>query len=281
MKIKNDDITMRKVAEKIKDLPYKIYTLLDIGAADKHLKDLLPGNIMYYSLDYKDADFIIDLDKPIVSNKKFDIIVCLETLEHTIRPHSSIREIIKLSHSKTLFFLSMPNEYNFYLRLNFLIGKKTSVQKPFKIVENHLHIHSPRIEDIVNFFSEYIKIEEIYYFWYSRKSEHGNLITKSIFKLTDKFINKLSSVYPSLFARNTLVLGTVRRIKKEEKEKLDFLIGTIQSKFDVTYSRALKGGAFNHKFMLNCAKYAFTITTSVVWLCYKSLSLNQHGMSEI
>ena len=63
--------------------------------------------------------------------------------------------------------------------------------------------------------------------------------------------------------------------------KMNYIDAVETDKRVMTHSHALKGGAFNHKFMLNCAKYAFTITTSVVWWCYSHLSLFQHGRSEI
>ena len=50
----------------------------------------------------------------------------------------------------------------------------------------------------------------------------------------------------------------------------------------ITKSHALKCGAFSRKLRLDCTlRSAFGFITSAVWLCYKSLSLNQHGMSEI
>jgi len=211
--IKNDDIVMRRVAQEIRKLPKREYKLLDIGCADKHLRDLLPSNVWYSSMDYKEADFIRDLDKlPLNLDPywKFDIIVCLETLEHTIRPHEVMKEIVNLSTEKTIFFLSMPNEYNFYCRINFLMGRKTSVQEPFMTVEKHLHIHSPRIKDIDNFFSEYVKIHKRFYCWYSRKSEHGKF--KRLFVAIDRIMNQLAQVSPSLFSRNLMIMGKINQI---------------------------------------------------------------------
>jgi hypothetical protein len=217
--IKHDDIVMRRVAQEIKHFPKRGYRLLDIGCADKHLKDLLPANVVYYSMDYKDADFIIDLDVQHLNiGCEFDIIVCLETLEHTIKPHAVMKEILKLGAKDAVFFLSMPNEYNFYCRINFIMGKKTSVQKPFRIAEDHLHIHYPRIIDIKEFFSQYIRIRKSFYCWYSRKSEHGNF--KGLFIVIDKLINQLAEVYPSLFSRNMMIEGVKRCNKKHNNTNI-------------------------------------------------------------
>ncbi len=209
MEKKHDDIVMRNVAKEISRLKGEL-SLLDVGSDEEHLRELLPKNINYFSLDYKgDRDYIRDLDKlPLKINKKFDIIVALEVLEHTLRPNEVMKELLKLSKPNTLFFLSMPNEYNFYCRLNFLMGRKTSVQEPFKLVEKHLHLHQPRAKDVTIFFSQYIDIQKVFYCWYSRKSEHGKGIKKSLFINLDKVINKLSELKPSLFTRNVMVMGT-------------------------------------------------------------------------
>ena len=209
MKVKYDDIVMKNVAKEIRKLGSGSLTLLDIGSDEEHLKELLPENIKYFSLDYKgNHDYVRDLDKPPLKIKeKFDIIVALEVLEHTQKPAKVMEELLNLAKPNSTFFLSMPNEYNFYNRINFVIGRKTSVQEPFKVVEKHLHIHQPRVKDILNFFSSYISIEKSSYCWYSRTSEHGKGINKNIFRAVDKIINGLSSVSPSLFTRNVLVMG--------------------------------------------------------------------------
>jgi len=208
-KLKNDDIVMRNVAKEIRKMGNKSLTLLDVGSAEEHLKDLLPKNIRYSSLDVKGKhDYIRDLDKlPLKINKKFDIIVALEVLEHTQRPHEVMKELLKLSNKDTIFFLSMPNEYNFYCRLNYLIAKKTSVQEPFMLVEKHRHIHQPRVVDIFNFFSKYIEIKKAFFCWYSRTSEHGKGIKKKMAIKIDKMLNYFSKKKPSLLSRNVLVTG--------------------------------------------------------------------------
>ena len=84
-----------------------------------------------------------------------------------------MQELLRIAKPKALFLLSMPNEYNFYCRLNFLIAKKTEVQEPFQIIEKHQHIQLPRVKDLIKFFSSYIQIEEIDYQWYSRTGGHN------------------------------------------------------------------------------------------------------------
>lgn len=189
---------------------YRKFKLLDVGAGEQLLKRFLPKNIEYYSLDCTGKqDFIHDLDKlplPLKDNS-FDIIICLETLEHTIYPHKVMKELLRIAKPNALFLLSMPNEYNFYCRLNFLFGKKTDVQEPFMVAEKHLHIQLPRVKDIIKFFSSYIQIGEIDYQWYSRHGWHDKGLIGKICLILDKIINLLSKFYPPLFSRAIIVKG--------------------------------------------------------------------------
>ena len=188
----------------------KKYKLIDVGAAERYLKKFIPKNVSYYSLDCSGKqDYVFDLDKgkiPI-KNNSFDIIVCLETLEHTLYPHKVMQELVRIAKPNALFLLSMPNEYNFYCRLNFLFNKKTFVQEPFQVIEKHLHIQIPRVEDIIKFFSTYVKIEEINYQWYSRTGGHNRNFKGGLFVFMDNLINLIKNISPSLFTRSVIVKG--------------------------------------------------------------------------
>ncbi len=204
----------------------KEYKLLEIGAEGRYLKGFFPNHIRYSSLDYQGKqDYIFDLNKgeiPIEDNS-FDIIVCLETLEHIFYPHKVMKEILRIAKPTAIFFISMPNEFNFYLRVLYLFGKKTDCQETFRVVERHQHIQIPRVKDILNFFSEYLNIEKIDYGWSSRsnfnpkfslgkfnKDLEKNNITKTLFSMTDKLINSLSSIYPSMFSRIVVIKGSLK-----------------------------------------------------------------------
>ena len=123
-----------------------------------------------------------------------------------------MKELIRISKPETLFLLSMPNEYNLYCRMNFLLGKKTDVQEPFQVIEKHLHIQLPRVKDIIKFFSSYIQIEEIDYPWYSRSSARNPNFKGRFFVFIDKFINKFFTKWsPSLFTRAVVVKGKIKK----------------------------------------------------------------------
>ncbi len=186
--------------------------LLEIGAGDKTLKKFLPQNIEYNSMDYQDKYYYFDKDKrhdynfnlddgkmPIKDNS-YDIVVCLETLEHTMYPERVLLEIKRIAKPSALIFLSMPNDYNFVQRIYFLLGIKGKMDEAFMVVEKHLHIHKVRAKDILSLFSKHFKILEVHYLWQSRTSMYSRLV-----EMMDKFIALIAKIYPSLFARMVLV----------------------------------------------------------------------------
>ncbi len=188
----------------------RAYVLLDIGAGVRDIKKFLPKNIKYLSLDCAtQADtkhnITLDLDVgsdgnghiPIPSNS-IDIVLCLETLEHLQNPQKTMEEIIRIAKDDANIFLSMPNEYNFWLRLQYLFGIKDKMKEPFQVVNKHLHIHLPRVKDIKRFFSNYVKIEAIGYGWNSYRAP----------KIFNKILGKLSRIWPSMFTRIVVVKGT-------------------------------------------------------------------------
>jgi SAM-dependent methyltransferase len=203
----------------------KRYKLLDVGAAGHYIQQFLPDNIEYWSLDHNGKqDYIHNLDNfplPVESNK-FDIILCLETLEHLLYPHKVMEELLRISKPNALFLLSMPNEYNFYCRLNFLLGKKTDMQEPFRVIEKHWHIQLPRVEDILQLFSEHIQIEKIDFQWYSRKSTHSKGLKTKIASVLDNAINLFAKAIPTLFARTVVVCGKRRQYSNRYKESLKY-----------------------------------------------------------
>ncbi|MFH1425106.1 MAG: methyltransferase domain-containing protein [archaeon] len=188
----------------------KRYKMIDIGAGKRYIKKFLPKNIEYNSLDFQgehDILFNLDSGKLPIKSESYDIILCLETLEHTLHPMRIMKEIVRIAKPRAIFLLSMPNDYNFYCRFNFLLAKKTLVQEPFQTVEKNLHIHTPRSRDILEFFSQYVKVVGVDYPWYSRTSAHNKNLTGQIFKVIDSFIRPLSKINPSLFSRCVVIKG--------------------------------------------------------------------------
>jgi len=190
--------------------------LLDVGAGEMELKKVLPSNFIYHSLDYgtrsnenikseKEHTYLFNLDKgrfPIKDNV-YDVVVCLDTLEHVLEPEKVIEEIKRVAKKDAIFYLGMPNEYNFVLRLSHLFGRVTFCDEPFQIVTKHLHIHKPRTKDIVNLFSKHFHLIKVNYFWYHYRLPN----------MINHCINLIAQIIPSLFSKQVIV----KAIKLPEK----------------------------------------------------------------
>ncbi|MFC1682217.1 class I SAM-dependent methyltransferase [Nanoarchaeota archaeon] len=178
--------------------------LLEVGASDKILKDILPKNIEYFSSDHEgENDFVVDLNKgkiPIKDNE-FDILVCLETLEHIFYPEKIIKEFKRIVKDDGILIISMPNEYNIWLRLNYLFARDVWNENAFNTIMVHRHIHHPRVKDIVGICTKYFKILKVKHVWFTQKGGK-NFVVKSF----DRILNSLAKVYPSLFSRVVVVL---------------------------------------------------------------------------
>lgn len=182
------------------------FNLLEVGAQGQNIKKYIPKNISYSSLDIEgDSDYKIDLNKqkiPVKDNT-FDILVCLETLEHTLYPRKILKELKRVTKKDGFFVLSMPNDYNLWLRLRYLLGIKSNmIEEPFEIVSKLQHIHRPRVKDILNLFSENFRIIKIVPIWQSRIGANN-----SLFYGIDLLIGLLAKIYPSLFSRLIVVIA--------------------------------------------------------------------------
>jgi 2-polyprenyl-3-methyl-5-hydroxy-6-metoxy-1,4-benzoquinol methylase len=185
--------------------------LIDIGSQDNRLKEVLPSNVEYKSLDMVgDVDYKHDLNKKRIpiKDKTFDVTVCLETLEHVFYPHKVMEELIRITKDDGFLIISMPNEHNFWQRLKFLFGFNNATDEPFEMIEKNLHIHRPRANDIINFSKEHMEVINIIPIWQSRMSSVSNL-----FYFFDKMIRPLAKIYPNLFARLVVVIGKKKEVK--------------------------------------------------------------------
>ena len=111
---------------------------------------------------------------------------------------SEIKRILKKDGK---IIISLPNEYNFYLRLKFLLGKQGNDALPFREDLWMNHIHRPKVKDIINFCRNNFKIKEIFYSWESFSEKKSR-------EFLDKFIRKLFlPLSKELFSRNVIVFG--------------------------------------------------------------------------
>jgi 2-polyprenyl-3-methyl-5-hydroxy-6-metoxy-1,4-benzoquinol methylase len=175
--------------------------VLDIGAGAGGIKDYIGSHISYETLDIaKGSDYRVNLNNGIlpISDGVYDMVICTETLEHVFYPNKILKEMKRIGKRNCIYFISMPNEYNFIQRIYYFFGKKTDMDVPFEIVEKHLHIHKPRVKDILNFIEKKFKVEETIYIWQTRN--------QNIFmKIINLYLSVLAQVMPNLFARLVLV----------------------------------------------------------------------------
>lgn len=82
------------------------------------------------------------------------------------------------------------------------------MDKPFKIVVEHRHIHKPRVKDILELFSKHFKIRRVVYLWQSQASNKPGSSIKWLARIADRIIDVLAKIKPSLFARTVIVLAT-------------------------------------------------------------------------
>lgn len=154
----------------------------------------------YYDLN---LDNLLDL----FPNKKFDLIICTEVLEHLLDPHRQMKYFQKLLKKNGRVIISLPNENTIFHRIYALLGLGID-QYPFVLYK---HLHFPTVKQSQSFVTEYFKlINKKYYMNFggngSRFSFFGQLfklVPNSIWRL---LVDRL----PSLLAR-----GTVFYLKKK------------------------------------------------------------------
>ena len=201
--MKNKDIQILKLLKKYnKD---KILKVIDIGAGSKPLENKVPKNMVYTSLDVDSnckPDIVCDLDKKLpIKDKTYDFVICTEVLEHTLYPREIIKEIKRITKENGFIIITLPNEYNFYLRLKFLLGIQNNCEVPFRehLWENH--IHKPRIQDLIKLYNECFEVKEIVYSW-------DSFSDKKYLRFIDKIIRIfLMPVSKNLFARSAIMIG--------------------------------------------------------------------------
>lgn len=105
-------------------LPHGVSTatgrLLDIGAADRWVEPLLPDSLEYVALDYPPTGQLLYGALPDVfgdaaclpwRNECFDVVLCLEVLEHVLDPSRVLAELARVLRPGGRAWISMPFLY--------------------------------------------------------------------------------------------------------------------------------------------------------------------------
>jgi len=116
LRLKSDKLRFKYVNKYLKGKK-----ILDIGSSEGNLHLLLVKNNKdkkFYTLDLKDADYNINLERPKKINKKFDTIIAGEIIEHLENPMSFIQYCKSLLKQNGRLILTTPNATGIQYILN-------------------------------------------------------------------------------------------------------------------------------------------------------------------
>ena len=101
-------IATEKVINKFLNKMPKTKTILDVGAKNHSQRSLL-GNSEYITCDIdssRNVDVICDIHNLPFSNNKFDLILCIEVLEHVEKPWIAVNELYRVLNFNGVVLLS-------------------------------------------------------------------------------------------------------------------------------------------------------------------------------
>lgn len=179
--------------------------VIDLGADKGILREHVPANMKYLSLDINPEskpDICCDLNKKLpIKDETYDFVIASEVLEHTLYPRKIIKEMIRITKKGGMIIITLPNEYNLYLRLKFLLGFQNNCDIPFREDLWRNHVQRARIKDIIKFYKDYFNIMELSYSWDSFSDKKFNWIFDSIIRRI------LMPISKNLFARSVLMIS--------------------------------------------------------------------------
>jgi 2-polyprenyl-3-methyl-5-hydroxy-6-metoxy-1,4-benzoquinol methylase len=190
-------------------------SLLDIGCYTGELVAHLPRTINYFGIDF-DAEAIkvarakglaverLDFDNNKLNfDRRFDIIVLTEILEHLVAPKKLLSQIPALLNPGGFVLVSLPNENTIYHRLMSLCGAGVDMHA-FKVYK---HLHLPTITQSRQLVSQYLKvIRQDYYINPSARSSRLESLGSFFILIPDCVWVLLANLFPGLFARGVIFL---------------------------------------------------------------------------
>ena len=190
-------------------LPYlkENETVVDIGCFTQEARKYYPRDIKYIGLDekaYHRETVVVDL------NGEFEIpkakgVLCLETLEHLLRPHHMLERIHTALGPDGHLVVSLPNEATVFHRLRCLFG--TVDGECFADRGKHLHLPSLRQARCLLTHGQHFEIvKELFYIsptgFASRQAWVGRILSL----IPDRIHQTFADLLPSLFARGFIFL---------------------------------------------------------------------------
>lgn len=111
------------------------HTVLDVGCNKKEALKFLPDGVEYVGIDGIQGDSI---DGGFSLHRRFDRILCLETLEHLQWPRKTLASICEHLKEDGIAVISLPNESTLFHRIRSLLG--TPDAEAFSECGKHLHL---------------------------------------------------------------------------------------------------------------------------------------------
>jgi SAM-dependent methyltransferase len=141
--------------------------VLDIGCYDGYFLSILGSSDNYgvdtdaEALELAKAKGIKILDS-VNYPEYFDIVICMEVLEHIQDPEEMVKSIRYLIKPEGKVLISLPNECNIWARIRMLLGWGIN-DIPFT---SYYHKHFPTIKQSEQFISKHFKIVKKRYWVY-------------------------------------------------------------------------------------------------------------------
>ncbi|MBT3406679.1 methyltransferase domain-containing protein [Candidatus Woesearchaeota archaeon] len=100
----------------ITDIIMKRYRLSEVVGFDHSKDNLKVARALYSAISFRN----INLNRTIVSNKKFNLVTCFETLEHVGNVESALKNILNLKDKNGCVLVTVPIEIGFLGLMKFI-----------------------------------------------------------------------------------------------------------------------------------------------------------------
>lgn len=162
----------RIAKEMLKDVVFPKAKVLDIGCYDGYFLSLFPG-IDAYGMDTDLEALEVAKSRGIKTSayldflsKKYNIVICMEVLEHLKEPENMLKSIKSILRYGGTALISIPNECNLWTRIRMLLGWGIN-DLPF---DPDYHLHFPTLKQSEKFISKYFTITKKRYWVYGLPS---------------------------------------------------------------------------------------------------------------
>ena len=179
--------------------------ILDVGCFTQEAKKYFPPWVKYIGIDekaYHKETRVVDLNcigDPIPCSHA----LCLETLEHVLRPHEILSFLRKSVDDNGYIVISLPNEATLFHRLRCLFG----VVDAQTFSDEGKHLHMPSLKQCVTFLQSTFDIVcTKFYISPSAVGSQQQVFGRILTLIPDSIHQLMADTFPSLFARGFIFL---------------------------------------------------------------------------